>query len=201
MIWIINNTNVWILDQIGEVFDEMATKECIEQYKSNRHWAKGTWRSAKEWKFRDFPLRWKLGLDYRIVLRTYGYDRYSHYAHYTIVDDFIIICRNLGFPIAADCEPDYTLHSTEQKFHTEDGELAFTMRYYTGNQNAHLKINKRLLMKFNIEVAKIRKWMSDPDDVVEEFDVPKDEAVRLWKDGPTLLGANDMQMIEFKEAV
>ena len=197
VIWIINNTNVGILDQIGEVFDEMATKECIERYKSNRHWAKGTWRSANEWKFRDFPERWKL--DYRIVVRGYAYSGGTVVKH-TIVDDFIIVCRNLGFPIAASCVPNYSVHSQEQKFWTEDGELAFTMRYYTGNQNAHLKINKRLMMRFNIEVAKIRRWMSDPDDVAEEYDVPKDEAARLWGGGLALLGAGDMQMIEFKEA-
>jgi hypothetical protein len=84
-------------------------------------------------------------------------------------------------------------------FFAEDGELAFTMRYYTGNRNAHLKINKKLLMKFNIEVAKIRHWMSDPDDVVEEYGVPKDEAVRMWNSGVALLGANDVKMLEFKK--
>jgi len=148
-IWIINNTNVGILDQIGEVFDEMTSKENIEGYKSNRHWAKGTWRNAGDsWKFRKLPERWKLGLDYWIVVRGYAYSGGTVIKH-TIVDDFIIICRNLGFPIAANCVPNYSVHSQEQKFWTEDGKLAFTMRYYTGNQNAHLKINKKLLMKFN----------------------------------------------------
>jgi hypothetical protein len=198
VIWIINNCNIGILNQIGEVFDEMTSKEYIEGYKSNRHWTKSDWRhTATDWKYEKLPPRWKLGLDYRIVISTYwrSYDRYS------IVDDFIIICKNLGFPIAANCHPDYSLHSTEQKFYTEDGELAFTMRYYTGNKNAHLKINKKLLMKFNVEVAKIRKWMSDPDDVVEEFNVSKEEAVRLWNTGLSLLGHSDIQMLEFKEVI
>ena len=197
IIWIINNSNVGILDQIGEVFDALTEKDHITEYKSNRHWVKSDWRHTQsDWKYEKLPARWKLGLDYRIVVATYGYDRYSHLNRYTIVDDFIVVCSNLGFPIAD--KPDYTLHQTEQKFYTTDGELAFTMRYYTGNQNAHLKINKRLLMKFNIEVAKIRKWMSDPDDVVEEYDVPKDEAVRLWNSGLALLGNSDVKMLEFK---
>ena len=200
VIWIINNTNVGILDQIGDVLDKMTSKENIEGYKSNRHWTKGTWRNAGDsWKFRELPERWKLGLDYRIVVSGYAYSGGTVIKH-TIVDDFIIICRNLGFPIADNCVPDYSIHSQEQKFWTEDGKLAFTMRYYTGNQNAHLKISKKLLMKFNVEVAKIRKWMSDPDDVAEEYDVPKDEAARLWGSDLVLLGAGDMQMIEFKEA-
>jgi hypothetical protein len=71
------------------------------------------------------------------------------------------------------------------------------MRYYTGNKNAHLKINKKLLMKFNVEVAKIRKWMSDPDDVAEEFDVTKEEAVRMWNSGLALIGTGDVRMLTF----
>jgi hypothetical protein len=139
------------------------------------------------------------GLDYRIVVHAGSYNRYSYQGAYTIVDDFIIVCSNLGFPISKDDKPNYRLHSTEQKFYTEDGELAFTMRYYTGNGNAHLKINKKLLMKFNVEVAKIRKWMTDPEDVVEEYGVPKDEAARMWNSGVALLGTSDVRMLEFKE--
>ena len=196
-IWIINNANIGILDQIGEVFDALTSKDYIEEYKSNRHWIKSDWRhTERDWHYEKLPPRWKLGLDYRIVVNAYTsqYD-YQH----TVVNDFIVVCRNLGFPISENCVPDYKLHQSEQEFYTEDGELAFTMRYYTGNKNAHLKINKKLLMKFNIEVAKIRKWMSDPDDVVEEFNVPKDEAVKMWNSGLLLLGSSDVKMLEFKE--
>jgi hypothetical protein len=196
IIWIINNANIGILDQIGEVFDELTIKEYIEVYKSNRHWIKSDWRHTdKSWKYEALPPRWKLGLDYRIVLRAYYYS----YDRYSVVDDFIVICRNLGFPISASCEPDYTLHSTEQKFYTKDDEIAFTMRFYTGNKNAHLKINKKLLMKFNVEVAKIRKWITNPEDIEEEFDVTKAEAASLWNTGLSLLGSSDIQMLEFKE--
>jgi len=54
-------------------------------------------------------------------------------------------------------------------------------------------------MKFNIEVAKIRKWMTEPDDVAEEYGVPKDEAARLWNSGLALLGNSDVKMLEFRE--
>jgi len=201
VIWIINNSNIGILDQIGEVFDKMTTPEYIEAYVSNKHWVKSDWRNAKDardnWRYSKLPSRWKLGLDYRIVVQAHNQHTYDSMGRYTVVDDFIVICGNLGFPIA-DREPRYDIHQSEQRFFTEDGELAFTMRYYTGNHNAHLKINKKLLMKFNIEVAKIRKWMSAPDDVVEEYSVPKDEAVRLWNSGIALLGNNDVNMLEYK---
>jgi hypothetical protein len=202
VVWIINNANIGILDQIGEVFDKMTTSEYIEAYVSNKHWVKSDWRHTdSDWKYQKLPPRWKLGLDYRIVVEANNQYQYSSMGRRTVVDDFIVICRNLGFPIADGKEPRYDIHQAEQKFYTEDGELAFTLRYYTGNHNAHLKINKKLLMKFNIEVAKIRKWMSDPDDVVEEYDIPKDEATKLWNSGVALLGSGDVKMLEFKEAV
>jgi hypothetical protein len=56
-------------------------------------------------------------------------------------------------------------------------------------------------MKFNIEVAKIRNWMSDPGDVVDEFGVSKEEAAKLWNSGVALLGTSDVKMLEFKEAI
>jgi hypothetical protein len=55
-------------------------------------------------------------------------------------------------------------------------------------------------MKFNVEVAKIRKWMSDPGDVAEEFNVSKEEAAKLWNSSLVLLGTGDMKMLEFKIA-
>jgi hypothetical protein len=197
IIWIINNANIGILEQIGEVFDTMTKKEYVEAYKSNRHWVKSDWRHTyPEWKYNGLPERWKIGLDYRIVVDAahYKYDDWS------IVDDFIVICRNLGFPIKKCCVPDYNDHGVKQEFLTvDDNTIAFTMRYYTGNHNAHLKINEQLLMKFNVEVAKIRKWMTEPDDVAEEFGVSKEEASRIWNGGLALLGAGDVKMLEFKE--
>jgi len=203
VIWIINNTNVGILEQIGEVFDALTSVDFIEKYVSNKHWSKSDWRNGRDdYKYSKLPERWKLGLDYRIVVETHNQlGMYARRERRTIIDDFIIICRNLGFPIAADNDdPDYWLQQTEQKFFTEAGELAFTMRYYTGNQNAHLKINKRLLMKFNVEVAKIRKWMSDPGDIVDEYAVTESEAAALWNSPIALLGMNDVRKLEyFKE--
>jgi NACalpha-BTF3-like transcription factor len=193
VIWIINNTNFSITEQVCEVFDKMTNKEYIEEYKSNRHWAKGDWKyTQSDWMRDELPDRWKLGLDYRIVLHTY----FMKYDKLTIVDDFIIICNNLGFPIQENCEPDYTLHNAKQEFYTTSGELAFTMRYYTGNQNAHLKINKKILIKFNVQVAKIRQWLSTPEAIVDDFDVDLDEAVQLWKSSVNLLGMNDVKMLE-----
>jgi SAM-dependent methyltransferase len=200
MIWLINHTNVGILDQIGDVFDALTSKEYITAYKSNRHWVKGDWRhTCSDCKYEKLPSRWKLGLDYRVVVETYNYHRYGD--RQTIIEDFMVICRNLGFPISKGCVPDYKLHSTEQKFYTEDGELAFAMRYYTGNQNAHLKINQKLLLKFNVEVAKIRKWIMEPEDIQEEFAVGEAEAEALWNSGLTLLGVKDMPMLEYKREV
>jgi hypothetical protein len=42
--------------------------------------------------------------------------------------------------------------------------------------------------------------MSDPADVVEEFSISQEEAVKLWNSGVALLGTGDVKMLEFKEA-
>jgi len=50
-------------------------------------------------------------------------------------------------------------------------------------------------------LAKIRKWMSDPGDVVQEYGISEAEATRLWNTGLALLGTGDVKMLEFREAV
>ncbi len=74
--------------------------------------------------------------------------------------------------------------------------LAFTMRYYTGNSNAHLKINKKILTKFNVEVAKLRNWLNSAEEIKEEFDVTAEEAANLWNRGFQMLAQKDIKLIE-----
>lgn len=194
IIWIINNTNAGIVEQIEDVFDRLTEPDYMKAYKSNTHWIKDDWRYAD-----GKPEKYQIGLDYRII--THCFEIQYQYSHNpTVVDDFIVICNNLGFKIKDCCIPNYNLHSTKQEFYTEDGTLAFTMRFYVGNKNAHLKINKHILLKFNIEVAKIRKWIRSADDIQEEFELSEQEAAQFWKSGLQLIGNNDIKLLEKKRS-
>lgn len=189
VIWVIEHANQYIQQQIEDVFERLTEPDYITAYKSNTHWEKDNWRYTN-----GKPEKYSIGLDYRIVTRCVK--RVHNYSNApTVVDDFIVICNNLGFKIKDTCIPNYNLHSEKQDFYTEQGLLAFTMRFYTGNKNAHLKINKHILLKFNIEVAKIRKWLRNVQDIQQEFEVSPEEAAQLWNGSIRLIGNNDLKLI------
>lgn len=189
IIWIINNTNIGITEQICDVFEKMAKPDYIKAYKSNKHWEKGDWDYRNEGKY-------TLGdLDYRVVFPVYAE---SYCSNLTILDDFIVVCKNLGFVFADNTpSPNLNLSRELQTFYLANGEVAFTLRYYSGNKNAHLKISKNILMKFNIEVAKIKKWVHSAEQASEEMDIPKDEAAALWNASLQLIGKKDLTLIDF----
>jgi hypothetical protein len=113
------------------------------------------------------------------------------------VDDFIVICRNLGYHIPTYRDLNQDNIGGAQDFYTTDGELAFTVRLYK-NRNAHLKINQKLMMKFNIEVARLRRWINSHQDIQDEFDVSPVEAYKLWNaSNVRRLEASDIKLLAF----
>jgi cupin superfamily acireductone dioxygenase involved in methionine salvage len=146
------------------------------------------------------PERYRL--DYRIVARNCWY-RYSSFDS-SLAHDFIVVCRNLGYQISEDVEIDHKAIGAEQIISCYTGkktETAFSVRIF-GNGNVHFKINKEILLKFNIEVARLRGWIRSPKDIQSEFEVSEADATKYWQ-SPALkmLGQSDFLMLECKEAI
>lgn len=191
VVWVIKHFNEYTNGQILSVFDALTSQDYIKAYKSNVHWTKDNWRYTREQGKPD-----KYQLDYRLVTHCYKSYRYDS----NTVDDFIVICRSLGFHIPEHRYHDYDAFGKEQCFYTDDGQLAFTVRQYK-NHNAHMKINRELMMRFNIEVAKLRKWVNNHRDIAEEFEVSEAEAVKLWNNSSLLhIGQNDFPLLESKKS-
>jgi len=188
VIWVIKHFNEYTSEQILTVFDALTSQDYIKAYKSNVHWTKDNWRYTSD---KGKPEKYRL--DYRLV--THCYKRYLYDSN--TVDDFIVICRSLGYYIHEGRVLNHEIIGSEQRFNTVDGTLAFTVRLYK-NRNAHLKVNQKLMMKFNIEVARLRHWINDHKDIENEFDVSPIEAFKLWHNpGLRLLGSGDIKLLGF----
>ena len=189
-VWVIKHFNEYTGEQILSVFDALTSQDYITAYKSNVHWNHDDWRYGRK------PKPEKYKLDYRLVTHCYKSYRYDQ----CVVDDFIVICRSLGYYIPDYRYLDHEALGAEQRFCTVENQLAFTVRLYK-NHNAHLKINQDLMMKFNIEVARLRHWINDHRDIQEEFEVSEAEALRLWNQ-PSLLniGQADIPLLEYKKS-
>jgi hypothetical protein len=193
VVWVIKNFNKYTSEQILSVFDALTSQDYIKAYKSNVHWTQDDWRYTKT-KGQGKPEKYIL--DYRLVTHSYKSYRYDQ----CVIDDFIVICRSLGFYIPDYRYLDHQAIGDEQRFYTTDSELAFTVRVYK-NHNAHMKINRELMMKFNIEVARLRHWINSYEDIRDEFEVSAMEAFKLWN-RPSLLrlGASDIKLLGVTEA-
>jgi hypothetical protein len=190
VVWVIKHFNEFNNEQILSVFDALTSQDYIRAYKSNVHWTQDNWRYAKG---KGQPEKYLL--DYRLVTHCYKSYRYDQ----NTVDDFIVICRCLGFHIPEYRYLDFEAIGEEQRFFATNGELAFTVRIYK-NHNAHMKINQQLMMKFNIEVARLRHWINNYKDIQEEFDVSPMEAFKLWnKPSLLMLGNDDIKLLGFDD--
>jgi hypothetical protein len=187
--WVIKHFNEYANEQILEVFDDLTSPDYIKAYKSNTHWTKDNWRYTGKGK----PEKYQL--DYRLVTRCYKRYRYDN----CVVEDFIVICRNLGYFMHKNDCLDGEAFGDEQCFYTVEGKLAFSARVYK-NRNLHLKVNQELMMKFNIEVARLRHWINNHVDIQNEFDVSEAEAIKLWKN-PSLIriGREDIPLLEYAQ--
>jgi len=187
IVWVIKHFNEYTDEQILSVFDQLTSQDYVKAYKSNVHWIKDNWRYGSK------PKPEKYKLDYRLVthyLKSYQYDP-------CVIDDLIVICRSLGFYVREGSGLNGEAYGEEQQLYTVNGELAFTVRLYK-NHNAHLKVNQELMMKFNIEVARLRKWINNHQDIQNEFDVSETEALRLWKRSSVVrIGQSDISLLEF----
>jgi hypothetical protein len=185
IVWVIKHFNEYADEQLLSAFDAMTSQDYIKAYKSNIRWVQDNWRYTGKGK----PEKYKL--DYRLVVRCYKSCRYDS----CVIDDFIVVCRTLGFYISEGSYIDGEAYGEEQRFYTVEGRLAFTARLYK-NGNAHLKVNQELMMKFNIEVAKLRKWVNNHAAIQNEFDLSAEEAIKLWNEpGLLKIGKQDLKLL------
>lgn len=202
VIWIIEHYNKYTKKQTIDLFNKLTEPDYIKAYKSNTHWDKDTWRYSA--KYPDGRPE-KYILDYRFVARArhgcYGYNK-----KLSIVNDLIVVLRSLGADIPSgvcvDANENQKLQGVIFYDHKKNKhETAFECRFYQ-NGNVHLKVNKELMTKFNVEVARILGWVRSPKDIQDEFEMSEEEAVNYWQT-PALkmIGTGDIKMLECKEAV
>jgi len=202
VLWVIKNFNKYTAQQILDVFDALTSQDYIRAYKSNVHWLKDDWRYAQWNGGKGKPEKYVL--DYRII--THCYCR-QYGEHDSILDDLRVVFESLGYPIPEWERVDYSQDGSLQEFttrymgsgrdYTEKTEVAFTARLYK-NSNLHLKINEKIMLRFNVEVARLRHWINGPQDIVSEYDVPEEEAVKMWKEpGLIRIGQSDILQLGF----
>jgi predicted RNA methylase len=181
VLWAIKNANIYLDEQLKEVYLWMTRTENIQNYKSNQRMIKDDWRYCQE--------HTHYTLDYRLVLHGYNNFNSGSWGNYNYpnglnsqthdsINDMITIGKNLGFDINENSfdfewEPGKSVDFTCQK------GLFMSVRAYK-NGNIHVKANQEFMKKLNIEAGRLNGWVKSPEEAAEEMNIPITEIKELF---------------------
>ena len=228
-LWIIQNSNSYLDEQLSEFFFSLCKSENILRYKSNKRWNEDDWKYIKE-NLNHYHYAWKeekakymkyLMLDYRIIVSNWKNFEYRYNDTYQLTEyaynflyDMSVIAENLGFKIKeflpnthyGAINPDYyrnfDIYYTEKE---NDGlfettsENLFANIKMYQNGNIHIKFCKEFMQKLNVEMARINGWIQDKTECQNEMDFSEEEVNRYWNSNKKLLLENGIKLIGFSE--
>ena len=189
VIWAIKNANIYLDDQLKEVYLWMTKKENVINYKSNERMLSDDWRYCQE--------HTHYSLDYRLVLygwNNFSSDSFSRYQYpnnlyhqtHSRINDIITIAKNLGFTVdqnSFDFEWD---PGKEVKFTSGDKRFMSVRAYKNGN--IHIKADQKFMKKLNIEAARLNGWVKSPEEASREMDIPIHEVKEMYGGNLQLAG-------------
>lgn len=177
LIWVIKNANAYFDKQLVEIFENLACKKSAIPYKSNKHFAEGTWRSMSSYDIRRNGGKYLL--DYRFI-KSGSFFESGPYGDYERVErrnellgDIATIAFNLGFNIcecssiqqngwaAGEKREMYFKNSEAEK------EILVAAKVYK-NGNIHLWFNQEFMQKLNIEAGRLLGWITSAQEAEEE---------------------------------
>lgn len=218
-LWVIKNSNKLYDDQLKHYYSDLIRIENISRYKSNRHWNDDSWRYFKEqvekeeWHYRRNRFYENIKgvkLEYRIIVE--GYSNFDSYWHERLNEKTLAFIRDtcligicLGFDVDMDWLPKsyYDSENIDWKdfnITCKNGDVFCNMKLYK-NGNRHIKFNKEVIKKMNVEAGRLFGWIRDKEEAEEELGMTKEEINRMWGTNKqlTLESCSNILSIDFKK--
>lgn len=182
VLWAIKNANIYMDQQLLDVYNWMTRPENVQNYKSNERMVKDDWRYIRE------HTHYKL--DYRLVLRGYNNFNSSSYGDYDYpkglhknthdrINDMLTIAKNLGF-IVNESSFDFQWFTGKGiDFTCQKGEFMNVRAYKNGN--IHVKANQEFMKRLNIEAGRLNGWVKSPEEAAAEMNIPVEEVRQMYK--------------------
>lgn len=206
VIYAIENANKYFDKQIIDIFEKLSNPESVKYYKSNQKVY-----SQDEWRYKqENPTHYTL--DKRIVFSGYCDSYRKEYVDdRNILKDLMTIANNLGFEFRWSSETIYLrtdkskneiyLKPTSQDRKLQDKDMFLEYRCFK-NGNIHLRLNQEFMKAFNIEVARLKGWIHNKEDIVNEFDaeleITKEDCDKYYKTSYKIEAIPSQFLIEMK---
>lgn len=195
ILWAIKNANSYLDGQLVDLYKRISDEDGVKAYKSNRHFAEGNFRFHRSSIYDDEPTHYKL--DYRLVNYCYAFRQWDlEYPNRDgsvtisdrardIINDLCTVGKCLGFDVSEDAQSFMWQPGKLKEFsylkdsETFDYEDFMSIRLYK-NGNMHIKLNKKFLLRLNIEAARILKWVNSPQEAAAEMGESPRNVTEAW---------------------
>lgn len=173
LIWIAKWSNDYFDEQLIELFQTLAKKCNVHQYKSNHKvWIEDRWRYSGG---NDPNSHYQV--DYRLVVTMYNAikDGYAWEARgglsnscHDFLMDFVTVANNLGFPCQDRSDRYHWTSGSKNEIRLDNGDVLMDVKAFK-NGNLHIRVSKRVMLAINVQVGKLLGWIHSADEAVQEL--------------------------------
>lgn len=175
LIWIVKWANDYFDEQLIELFQTLAKKCNVHQYKSNHKvWVEDRWRYNNG---PDPNSHYKV--DYRLVVHMYNaivdpdrrWDGQNGLATgcHEFLGDFVTVANNLGFACQDSSWHRHWASGVKHTLLLADGAPLMDVKAFQ-NGNLHIRVSKRVMLAINVQVGKLLGWIHSAEEAVRELE-------------------------------
>lgn len=197
VLWVLKNANLYMEEQLEEVFDRLSYPEHVKAYKSNTHF------EGKKWRYEKYG-NTNYSLDYRIVVPAGAFTNWPHALYNRMsqraldcVQDVLCVANTLGFVNNEQAIEKEWNPGKENIFYTLDGEELLRVRPFK-NGNLHMKFNKDFMLKFNLAVGKQKGWLKSPEHAADEMGISVSKSRQNYGK-LNKIGVRDLPLLESRQ--
>ncbi len=177
VVWAIKNANQYFDSQLLEVYQSLADRENIRNYKSNHRLVEDGWRYQRS-------EATHYTLDYRLVLeRHYCFGGYSwdcpnglNRGVHDLLNDLCTIAKNLGFGVLTNSMDFQWGPGGLNEFLLDDGSLLMDVRAYKKG-TVHIRCNQDFMRRLNVESGRLNGWIKSPAEAEAELEISDADAI------------------------
>lgn len=203
-VWAIKQANLLYEEQLEEFMISLIDSANVKMYKSN----KMTF-DLEKWRYSRYDYKKVLthyGLDYRIVLdRMVPFNTSSYSQHdypnglrkgcHDLINDILVVCRNLGFDVEDTNSYNVSwIPGAKYEFYLKSGDIAFTVKGFKKG-TMHFQFNQALIRAMNVEFGRIKGWLKNKKEAMDELNLSEAEVEDFWKINYTALPSSSLQLL------